>query len=46
MSKIYECSYCGRRQSAMFVSYGDKEVKFCPYCGSKDYLCEIRQGKK
>lgn len=46
MSRIYECSNCGRWQSAMFVSYADKEVKFCPYCGSGDYLCEIKTRKK
>lgn len=44
--KIYECAKCGRWESAMFIVYGDKEVKFCPYCGSDQYLCQIKSGKK
>lgn len=44
--KLYECAKCGRWKSAMFTVYGDKEVKFCPYCGSDQHLYQIKSGKK
>lgn len=44
--KIYECTKCGRLESAMLTVYGNKEVKFCPYCGSDQHLCQIKSSKK
>lgn len=43
---LYECSKCGKWGSAMFTVYGDKKVNFCPFCGSNQYLYQIKTGKR
>lgn len=43
---LYECSKCGKWESAMFTVYGDKKVNFCPFCGSNQYLRQIKSGKR